>query len=1200
MEQKDDDRKAVPSEGNVRLHPALPPGVTMERRKSIHRQSILYPLASDFLPVGTILQETQNGRNVSFSCSVFPVEPARKLSSSIPRKLSSSHSVYTTDLVQDIRVHPNDSFRESSRVGTIATIGGGALGMSTTTAGEAAEKVNLQSFPLRFRDTGQEEAFCRHFNMYVTNKVRLCSRVVIFLNTVMLVAQSATQRSLASNAVFISRAVIVGFSLLFQVGTFTNWFSRRFDRCMLAHYIILDVVHQLPRFTFLMGSFEAEIAASQSTIDELSLFASQKSVRAMHLLFILIIFIASGMRFTVASVCGCCHVVAKAFFAVVFCRECTWDDLDCTTNLAMVAFCTLTAYHSERYVRLEYVARLNVDEERKRRDDLLETMLPVHIKERLKDNRTDGLADTYDEVSILFCYVSNFQTLSKHASAIELVQLMNRIVFCFDSATDVHGVYKVEAIAETYLCAAGVPQRDPFHCEKVADMALTMMRICETESWSFNGVDIQLQIGIHSGPVVAGVVGSKTYSYHLFGDTVNTSSRVCSSGVAGRIQLSDRSRQLLERTGNYIISERGTMNLKGKGMVELFWLEGKHSGSCGSDRINRLDVFSNFEASVEESIRAKDLEFKSPLHHHSDEYLGCMNSVEIRRLTLDFRRKQPRRLSSNWLKAPFKSSRIRVAPNHKTRPTISALERAGIDTSSSRNVQDVNDTANDMETSFRSDHNRDNMDQFCMALYMCAAYVLVTLIYKAYSNRVYPNKAAIDAIGYSLYSTAIFVLLLIVQLLKKYPSLAKRKESWATRTGYTFVTAMNLQLLVLIDTTTVNDSQPRGEQRITFLDANLLFAVMLGLVMRIRFRNAALVSIWGFIVFVVCASYRHAEEWSDLAESFCLLLTADLLSIYFAYKRELGLRRDFLLKITLHLEKQKCEDLLTNMLPSKQYAEALMQQSTIVDELAEVTLLYSDMVGFTPLGAKLEPAAICIMLNQIYSAFDRHLDELGIYKMDTVGDAFIVVGGLPGHKSSKNHAAAIAAFAVEMLREIERFCAESNVTLQMRIGIHTGNVVGGVVGIKKPRYLIWGRHTVIANLMESRGVAGRIQLSETTYEHIRDCPEFHVEDRTHHVQIGEKDTIQTYFLAPDHPTVKDSVISRCLEETPIFHNLEDTVLDQLRTCLLPDTNSPRSKHLETSISRRYSDQQKTTHTADRLVSSSKLIQSKSFPRLLQD
>ncbi|KAE9038708.1 hypothetical protein PR003_g4647 [Phytophthora rubi] len=265
------------------------------------------------------------------------------------------------------------------------------------------------------------------------------------------------------------------------------------------------------------------------------------------------------------------------------------------------------------------------------------------------------------------------------------------------------------------------------------------------------------------------------------------------------------------------------------------------------------------------------------------------------------------------------------------------------------------------------------------------------------------------------------------------------------------------------------------------------------------------------------------------------------------------------------------------MLPSKQYAEALMQQSTIVDELAEVTLLYSDMVGFTPLGSKLDPQAICVMLNKIYSGFDRHLDDLGVYKMDTVGDAFIVVGGLPSHKSSKHHAAAIAAFAVEMLREIERFCKEENVALQMRIGIHTGSVVGGVVGIKKPRYLIWGRHTVIANLMESRGVPGRIQVSEATYALLRDYPEFRVDERTEHVQISENDITQTYFLAPNHATVKDDVISRYLQEIRLVNTADVCALDQLRSCLLPSNNSPLSKRLEVPLSsRRHSDRLATS------------------------
>ncbi|KAL3661435.1 hypothetical protein V7S43_013638 [Phytophthora oleae] len=225
--------------------------------------------------------------------------------------------------------------------------------------------------------------------MYVAGKVRSASRIVIVIHAVVLVAQFLTQARVQHNCVFITRGVAILLALFFQTMTFTSWFRRHFDRLLLVHYLVLDVVHQLPRFTFLMSSIEEETeeaASGESSINELTLFASQKCVRAMNLIFIVVIYITSGMRFTMAFICACWHLVVQILFAVVFCHACTWDDLDATSNCAMIAFCTLTAYHSERYVRQEFAVRLRVDEERKRREDLLETMLSVHIKERLKDN----------------------------------------------------------------------------------------------------------------------------------------------------------------------------------------------------------------------------------------------------------------------------------------------------------------------------------------------------------------------------------------------------------------------------------------------------------------------------------------------------------------------------------------------------------------------------------------------------------------------------------------------------------------------------------------------------------------------------------------------------------------------------------------------------------------------------------------------
>ncbi|DAZ98200.1 TPA: hypothetical protein N0F65_005332 [Lagenidium giganteum] len=822
------------------------------------------------------------------------------------------------------------------------------------------------------------------------------------------------------------------------------------------------------------------------------------------------------MRFTTATVCGFCHLVIKIFFVVVFCKQqCRFQDFESISSISMVVFCMLSSFYGERHVRREFVERLSVTEDRKRRDDLLETMLPVHIKENLKQKRVDDLVEYYEEVSILFCYVSNFQALSKNASAIDLVKLINRIVFCFDKATDARGVYKVEAIAETYMCAAGVPMRDPYHHEKIADMALTMMRIRETECWSFNGVEIQLQIGIHSGPVMAGVVGSKTYSYHLFGDAVNTSSRICSSCHAGKIQISDRTRQLLLRSGCYHISERGMMNLKGKGMVKLFWLDGK----SGQPRIDHPTLLlSCFEAAVESSIRSEEANYAP--HHKSDDYISNMNAVEISKRTLEFRSKLRRKRRSD------------IAPT-------------------SLDIKDVVGTAIEMENVFQEDHAHDSTPQFLTSIRAAAGMVGAIITAQIY----YQVQSTTDGnIKYIVNSTLFLLFLLFSFLIRRYPEFHAVKEPSATIGSIVFILLMDIQVF-LEDSPNQRSTQPLQD----FLDMNMLSAVVFGLTLRLRFRNAVIVNGTSLVVFVCILMYRRREPWQQVGESLAFVITSICIAGHFGYKREYGLRRDFLLKCTLRLEKQKCEDLLANMLPAPSYAEALMQQSTVVDELAEVTLLYSDMVGFTTLGASLKPSDVCLLLNKIYSAFDRHLDHFGIYKMDTVGDAFIAIGGLPNFKSEKNHAAAVAGFAIEMLHEIERFCAEAQVSLQMRIGIHTGKVVGGVVGVKKPRYLIWGHHTVVANLMEARGTPGRIQVSEDTYQHLRLCPEFHLEERVGRVQIGENESIRTYFLVKDHQSVKATVAARYLQARPAMNKI---ALAQLRSCLHLPENSPLSKQLD--------------------------------------
>lgn len=211
-------------------------------------------------------------------------------------------------------------------------------------------------------------------------------------------------------------------------------------------------------------------------------------------------------------------------------------------------------------------------------------------------------------------------------------------------------------------------------------------------------------------------------------------------------------------------------------------------------------------------------------------------------------------------------------------------------------------------------------------------------------------------------------------------------------------------------------------------------------------------------------------------------------------------------------EQEKSERLLLNILP-KPIAERLKQgESTIADSFAEVTVLFADLVGFTKLSAHLSPAELVEMLNEIFSAFDELAEKYGLEKIKTIGDAYMVVGGLP--TPSTDHAESIAEMALDMLAIIAAFSTQEGKTLKLRIGINTGPVEAGVIGTKKFTYDLWGDTVNTANRMESHGQPGAIQLTVNTYERLKD--KFILEERGI-IDVKGKGAMMTYFLVGRKP-----------------------------------------------------------------------------------
>lgn len=213
----------------------------------------------------------------------------------------------------------------------------------------------------------------------------------------------------------------------------------------------------------------------------------------------------------------------------------------------------------------------------------------------------------------------------------------------------------------------------------------------------------------------------------------------------------------------------------------------------------------------------------------------------------------------------------------------------------------------------------------------------------------------------------------------------------------------------------------------------------------------------------------------------------------------------------LQLEKNKSEGLLLNILPRSIVAKLKQDPVSIAEFFEDVTILFADIVGFTPLASRLKPLELVSLLNQIFSTFDRLAEKHGVEKIKTIGDAYMVAGGLP--VPCENHAEAIAAMALEMQAAIAEFRAQTGESIQIRIGINTGSAIAGVIGIKKFIYDIWGDAVNVASRMESSGQSGQIQVSQETRDRLQN--KYVLEERGE-VYVKGKGIMKTYWLLAKH------------------------------------------------------------------------------------
>jgi len=266
--------------------------------------------------------------------------------------------------------------------------------------------------------------------------------------------------------------------------------------------------------------------------------------------------------------------------------------------------------------------------------------------------------------------------------------------------------------------------------------------------------------------------------------------------------------------------------------------------------------------------------------------------------------------------------------------------------------------------------------------------------------------------------------------------------------------------------------------------------------------------VWAVFLAPLLVGGQHISAHEPgFTASALFMMCATLITIASSYMTSSLRHREFFARRALYDEKARSERLLLNILPAPIARRLKQGEQSISDGFDDISVLFADLVGFTDMADKMSADELVSLLNRLFSTFDTLVEQHGLEKVKTIGDAYMVVGGAP--EAIPDHAARMAALALDMLDAMHAFNVATGRSLQIRIGVHRGPAVAGVIGLNKFTYDLWGDTVNTASRMESCGLPGRIQASELFASGLMDA--FTFEERGH-IDMKGKGSLRTWLL----------------------------------------------------------------------------------------
>ena len=697
------------------------------------------------------------------------------------------------------------------------------------------------------------------------------------------------------------------------------------------------------------------------------------------------------------------------------------------------------SYLLDYHKRQEFLLVSQVSVKTSKANDVLRLLLPSFVINKVK---TGIYYISIDQgvVSVLFCNICNFEELTSDLTPPELTGFLDELYGKFDQLCEILGVTKIETVGKTYMASAGIKdsemELDSYlssisHARRLVELALGMIRI--VQKTHLKGARVNIKIGVNSGPVRAGVVGYHKPQFSLVGDTVNIASRMASTlSEYDSIQITQDTYEIIKESQELAFCPQ-TSFVKGKGEMNTFIVKLAQVPETLSSEISASggDTYGSG--------------FKPP-------YLSCKVSASHLSLSAAYSGDQVIRSSF--------TRKSKVSAQWKRKNTIQSKSSKVI---SKARLFPCSIKDRKKEEKFRLLNAEKKVKNFYISVIftlICYSGLLVSeLIFISHHSLHFTIQ-----IGLSL--SVILSNLCLLPLIKPYYK--SKCFGWV----HSLLLCLPALIIILSDIYDTKSSYTITSLHVSFQ------VLLLTQCSALQYTYQSFLTLLVFLLYMIYTCIHPSHP------SFITLVFL-LLSQISSYTTEIKLRIYSKLQSSSQKELTKLEDLLTQMVPPHAY-EHLKAENSVIDKFFQVTLLYADIVGFTAWSSNRKPEEVVRMLNEMFTRFDQMCVSHSVYKVHTIGDCYVAMGnaGSSGRDVGQE-CVNVLKFAHAMIDTIRLVNDEYKMGISMRIGVHTGDVVAGIMGKSIVRYDIYGNDVYIANSMESNGIAGQVAVSKTTMNLVR-------------------------------------------------------------------------------------------------------------------